>query len=73
MAKEIRFEDRIISVDSKNLPLGEWTRTSESCYSVLIDGQSLNIEAIEGPDESGAMTVKVGGVLREVIVFDDLQ
>ena len=71
MAKEIRFEDRIISVDSKNLLLGEWTRTSESCYSVLIDGQSLNIEAIEGPDESGAMTVKVGGVLREVIVFDE--
>jgi acetyl/propionyl-CoA carboxylase alpha subunit len=35
MAKEIRFEGRIISVDSKNLPLGEWTRTSESCYSVL--------------------------------------
>ena len=71
MAKEIRFEDRIISVDSKNLLLGEWTRTSESCYNVLIDGQSLNIEAIEGPDESGAMTVKVGGVLREVIVFDE--
>ncbi|MDA0732607.1 MAG: biotin/lipoyl-binding protein [Bacteroidetes bacterium] len=71
MAKEIRFEDRIISVDSKNLLLGEWTRTSEGCYNVLIDGQSLNIEAIEGPDESGAMTVKVGGVLREVIVFDE--
>ena len=71
MAKEIRFEDRIISVDSKNLLLGEWTRTSEGCYNVLIDGQSLNVEAIEGPDESGAMTVKVGGVLREVIVFDE--
>jgi biotin carboxyl carrier protein len=71
MAKEIRFEDRIISVDSKNLPLGEWTRTSEGCFRVLIDGQSLHVEAIEGPDESGAMKVKVGGVLREVTVLDE--
>jgi len=71
MAKEIRFEDRIISVDSKNRPLGEWSRTSEGCFRVLIDGQSLNVEAIEGPDESGAMTVKVGGVLREVTVLDE--
>jgi len=71
MAKEIRFEDRIISVDSKNLPLGEWTRTSEGCYRVLIDGQSHNVEAIEGPDECGAMTIKVGGVLREVTVLDE--
>ena len=71
MAKEIHFEDRIISVDSKNLPLGEWTRTSEGCFRVLIDGQSLHVEAIEGPDESGAMKVKVGGVLREVTVLDE--
>jgi biotin carboxyl carrier protein len=71
MAKEIRFEDRIIVVDSENLQLGEWTRTSEGCFSVLIDGQSLKVEAIEGPNESGAMTVKVGGVLREVTVLDE--
>jgi biotin carboxyl carrier protein len=70
MAKEIRFEDRIIVVDSENHQLGEWTRTSEGCFSVIIDGQSLKVEAIEGPDESGAMTVKVGGVLREVTVLD---
>ena len=71
MAKEIRFEDRIIVVDSENHQLGEWTRTSEGCFSVIIDGQSLKVEAIEGPDESGAMTVKVGGVLREVTVLDE--
>ena len=71
MAKEIRFENRIIVVDSENHQLGEWTRTSEGCFSVLIDGKSLNVEAIEGPDESGAMTVKVGGVLREVTVLDE--
>jgi biotin carboxyl carrier protein len=70
MAKEIRFEDRSIVVNSENHQLGEWTRTSEGCFSVIIDGQSLKVEAIEGPDESGAMTVKVGGVLREVTVLD---
>ena len=71
MSKEIRFENRIIVVDSENHQLGEWTRTSEGCFSVIIDGQSLKVEAIEGPDESGAMTVKVGGVLREVTVLDE--
>lgn len=71
MAKEIRFEDRIISVDSENASLGEWTRISEGCYRVLIKGQVYLVEVIEGPDESGAMTVKVGGVLREVKVLDE--
>jgi len=61
MAKEIRFEERIIAVDSENPTLGEWTRTSKGCFRVLI----------EGPDESGAMTVKIGGVLREVTVLDE--
>ena len=71
MVKEIRFEDRIVSVDSENASRGEWTRISEGCYRVLIKGQQHRVEAIEGPDESGAMTVKVDGVLREVKVLDE--
>jgi biotin carboxyl carrier protein len=46
-----------------------WIGDAASFYSG--EPSKLNIEAIEGPDESGAMTVKVGGVLREVIVFDE--
>ncbi len=71
MAKEIHFEDRNITVDSEISSVGEWTKTSEGCFRVLIDGNTHIVEVIDGPDESGAMTVKVGGVMREVTVLDE--
>jgi biotin carboxyl carrier protein len=71
MAKEIRFEDRIFAVDSEKKLPSEWIRISEDCFRVNIDGKTHKVEAIEGPDESGVMVLKVDGVLREVTVLDE--
>ena len=71
MAKEIRFEDRIFAVDSEKKLPSEWIRISEGCFRVNIDGKTHKVEAIEGPDESGVMVLKVDGVLREVTVLDE--
>jgi biotin carboxyl carrier protein len=71
MAKEIRFEDRIFAVNSEKKLPSEWTRISEDCFRVNIDGKTHKVEAIEGPDESGVMVLKVDGVLREGTVLDE--
>jgi len=71
MAKEIRFEDRIFAVYSEKKLPSEWIRISEDCFRVNIDGKTHKVEAIEGPDESGVMVLKVDGVLREVTVLDE--
>ena len=71
MAMEIRWEDKIIKVSSKAQLIWEWTRLSEGTFSVKIEDKSYKVEAIDGPDSSGNMTIRVEGVERQVKILDE--
>ena len=71
MAMEIRWENKTIEVSSKTPPLWEWTRLSEGTFRVTIQGKSYQVEAIEGPDPLGNMTVRVAGIEREVKILNE--
>ena len=71
MAMEIRWEDKIIKVSSKAQLIWEWTRLSEGTFSVKIEDKSYKVEAIDGPDYSGNMTIRVEGVERQVKILDE--
>jgi len=71
MAMEIRWEDKIIKVSSKAQLIWEWTRLSEGTFSVKIENKSYKVEAIDGPDSSGNMTIRVEGVERQVKILDE--
>jgi biotin carboxyl carrier protein len=71
MAMEIRWEDKIIKVSSKAQLIWEWTRLSEGTFSVKIEDKSYKVEAIDGPDSSGNMKIRVEGVERQVKILDE--
>jgi len=71
MAMEIRWEDKIIKVSSKAQLIWEWTRLSEGTFSVKIEDKSYKVEAIDGPDSSGNMIIRVEGVERQVKILDE--
>lgn len=66
MAMEIRWENKTIEVSTETPPLWEWTRLSEGTFRVTIHGKCYKVEAIDGPDALGNMTVRVAGIEREV-------
>jgi biotin carboxyl carrier protein len=71
MAMEIRWDDKIIEISEDASSNWEWTRKSEGVFQVRIDGKNYEVEAVEGPDASGNMIVRVEGVQREVQVLDE--
>ncbi len=72
---EIRWDDKIIEVsEDKNSGVKEkwvWTQLSPGSYRVSVEGKNYTVSAIEGPDPSGKMIVKVSGVEREVVILDE--
>ena len=72
---EIRWDDKIVEVsEDKNGGIRDnwaWTQLAPGSYRVSIEGKNYTICAIEGPDFSGKMTVKVSGVEREVVILDE--
>ena len=72
---EIRWDDKIVEVsEDKNGGIRDnwvWTQLAPGSYRVSVEGKNYTISAIEGPDSSCKMTVKVSGVEREVVILDE--
>ncbi len=71
MAMEIRWDNKTQEVSTQTPPLWEWTRLSEGTFRVTIDGKCYKVEAIDGPDALGNMTVRVAGIEREVKILNE--
>ena len=71
MAMEIRWENKTLEVSTQTPPHWEWTRLSEGTFRVTIQGKSYKVEAIDGPDALGNMTVRVAGIEREVKILNE--
>ena len=75
MAMEIRWNDKVVEVsEDVNRDLREgwvWTQLAPGSYRVSVDGKNYTVSAVEGPDASGKMVVRISGVEREVAILDE--
>ena len=72
---EIRWDDKVVEVsEDVNRELREgwvWTQLAPGSYRVSVDGKNFTVSAVEGPDASGKMVVRISGVEREVAILDE--
>ncbi len=72
---EIRWDDKVVAVSNElNRDLREgwvWTHLAVGSYRVSVNGKNYTVSAVEGPDESGKMVVRVSGVERVVTILDE--
>ena len=70
---EIRWDDKVVEVSEKGESRSDWvwTQLAPGSYRVNIDGKNYSVSAVDGPDSSGNMVVRVSGVEREVTILDE--
>ena len=72
---EIRWDNKTVEVsedkNSRVIDNWAWTQLAPGSYRVSVEGKNYTVSAIEGPDSSGKMTVKVSGAERDVLVLDE--
>ena len=72
---EIHWDDKVVEVSKElNRDLREgwvWTQLAPGSYRVSVNGKNYTVSAVEGPDASGKMVVRISGVEREVSILDE--
>ena len=75
MAIEIRWDDKVVKVGvgkgAADSQQWVWTKLSSGRFRVSVGGKNHTVTAIEGPDASGNMVVRVDGVERKLQVLDE--
>ena len=73
MVMEIRWDDKVVEVSEKGEGRSDWvwTQLAPGSYRINIDGKNYSVSAVDGPDSSGKMVVRVFGVEREVTILDE--
>ena len=71
MSMEIRWDDKVVEVSGASKKDWAWTQVAPGSYRVNVEGKNYSVIAVDGPDTSGKMVVRISGVEREVSILDE--